>query len=145
MNTLKTGLFALTALAGFAANAQEKEVTLTDLPQKAQALIQTHFSDLTLATITCDAGFLKKEYEVEFTNGTEIDFKGSGKWKEIEVKEGALPAALFPAEISEYVLANYPTATIQKIEREGCGYEIELADKTEIDFNGKGKFKKIDE
>ena len=50
----------------------------------------------------------------------------------------ALPAAIVPAAIQQYVSTNFPGTVITKIDKERYGYEIELSSDIDLKFNYQG-------
>lgn len=63
----------------------------------------------------------------------------------MDCKKGAVPAALIPASIKDYVKKNFPNEIITKIERKGTGIEVELANDFSLKFNKKGQFVSMDD
>ena len=116
-------------------------ITVSQLPQKAQEFIQQYFPDKT-------ASYAKKEYtqfEVKFSDGTEVEFDRKGNWDNVDCQWESVPAALVPTEIATYVSTNFPGALIVKIDKERYGYEIELSNDLELKFNKSGKLFHIDD
>lgn len=60
------------------------------------------------------------------------------------MKKGAVPSAIVPKRIRNYVAKNYNDADIVEIEKNHKGYTIELADDIELKFDLLGTFKKVD-
>ena len=56
-------------------------------------------------------------YEVLLTDRTEIDFDSNGNWTDVDCKKAAVPEALIPVSVKEYVKTNFPQEIITKIER----------------------------
>lgn len=74
------------------------------LPQSAQTVVDQHFSDLKIAQIKIDSD----EYEVQFSNGTKVEFQKDGQLKDVDPVMGdSVPSALIPAPIKEYVDSIY--------------------------------------
>lgn len=111
-------------------------VTFAQLPQKAQQFINTHFSNVGFLSAKQDDG----EYEVMLKDGTKIDFTLQGDWKDVDCHVRAVPAALVPAAIAQYVKTNFPSNIITKIEKKYNGYDIELETDLELKFDKNGKF-----
>ena len=57
----------------------------------------------------------------------------------------AVPEALTPVSVKEYVKTNFPQEVITKIERRRSGVEVELANDYSLKFNSKGKFVGMDD
>ena len=64
---------------------------------------------------------------------------------EVDCKKSAVPEALIPVPVKEYVKANFPREIITKIERGRTGVEIELGNDYSLKFNKKGKFVSMDD
>ncbi len=56
----------------------------------------------------------------------------------------AVPAAIVPAAIKQYVNATFPGMVITKIEKERYGYDIELSNDLELKFNHQGALLSMD-
>ena len=88
------------------------------------------------------------EYEVELADGTEISFNLSFEWTHIDCDEsnvyGVVPAELVPEQIAAYVTTNYPNQHIDKIEKRANGWEIELSNGVEIEFDSNFNVTHID-
>ena len=74
-------------------------------------------------------------YELTLADGTEIEVDADGNWIEIECFRRALPDGIVPQPTVDYVAQNYPNGVIVTIERDDNGYEIELRDGTELEFD----------
>lgn len=117
-----------------------------ELPLNARNFINQYFSKPQISYIKIDSEFLSKKYEVTLTDRTEIDFDKKGNyWTEVDCKKGAVPAALIPVSIKDYVKKNFPNEIITKIERKGTGIEVELANDFSLKFNKKGQFVSMDD
>ena len=91
---------------------------------------------LTVAFAVEDPKFIGSEYEVTYTDRTEVDFRSDGEWSSVERKYEAVPASVVPAQIQEYVAkSNFPNQYIRKIERNKYTWEIELSNGLEIKFD----------
>ncbi|MEG1555475.1 MAG: PepSY-like domain-containing protein [Bacteroidales bacterium] len=126
--------------------AQERVLNkVSELPQTAQTLISTYFSQDKISYIKVENEVLEsKKYEIKFTSGTEIDFDKNGNWTEINCKKNAIPNNLIPAGISSYVKGKYSQNIITKIEKEAKGYSVELNNDLDLVFDKKGNFLKIE-
>lgn len=114
------------------------------LPADAQQFLKDYFPKARISLIKIDRHLLKKpDYEVRLTNGTTIEFKNSGQWKEVDCKDKAVPDGIVPKRIKQYVTKNYPDVKITKIEKKSGGYEIELGDNIELKFDLLGTFKSV--
>lgn len=123
----------------------EKPITVDNLPTVARQLISKNFSGKKVALAKMESGILDKNYDVIFTNGDKLEFDKKGAWTEINCKRSAVPSALVPSAIKNYVKQNYSSNKIVKIERDGRKYEVELSNGMEITFNNKFQVIDIDD
>ena len=147
MNTFRKIVTVVTVL--FAVNlaaANDIQIKFSELPQKAQTFVKTHFSESDIASVWKDTEMLLVEdYTVVFNNGTEIEFYPSGEWKEVKSRGTEIPAKIIPNEIAQYVSQNYSGHPIKKISKKRYGYEVELIGGTDLEFSQNGKFLRIDD
>ena len=113
----------------------EKPIQVSQLPAAAQELISRHFAGSKVAMAKVESGLASKSYEVVFADGAKLDFDGKGNWKEIDCKLAEVPEALVPAQIKNYVQANYPDAKVIKIEKDRKEYEVKLSNRMELKFD----------
>jgi len=140
---LATCLFAGLAF-GFSANAQKTTITKTALPANAQTFLKTHFAGQDPTYIIEDKETFSTDYKVQFANNIEVEFDGKGNWEEVDGNHNAIPQAIVPKTIASYIKANYPTIPVIKIDKSKWGYEVELGNGLELEFNSKGSFIRID-
>ena len=139
-NMKKLLLSALLLLCGLApahADGHEEPITFDRLPQAAQTFLTTHFKDLTLAYIVADHKIMTVEYEVTYTDRTEVDFRADGSWESVERKYAPVPAAIVPKQIADFVAKNrlFDGQFIREIERNPYTWEIKLSGGLEITFD----------
>ena len=125
---LTTILMALGISTACADN--DKPIAVTQLPQKAQLFIKTHFPKEKVALAKLERDFLETRYEVVFTNGSKVEFL-----KEVECKYSTVPTAIIPAQIASYVSQNYPDTQIVQIDRDKRDYEVKLTNRLELTFD----------
>ena len=114
----------------------DRPITLDKLPAAAQTFLKTHFADLTLAYAVEDPKFVGSEYEVTYTDRTEVEFRPNGEWSSVERRYAAVPASIVPAQISAYVAkSSFSNQYIKKVERDAYTWEIELSNGIEIKFD----------
>lgn len=83
------------------------------------------------------------DYTVTLDDYTTIDFDGglfgSPKWEEVDCKHAAaqtmVPSALVPTEIANYVSRLHNDLPIVKLSKQTRGWEIELSNGIEIEFD----------
>ncbi len=139
MNFLWAVLLCL--LVSNVALADDKPIAVDQLPAAAKTFTQKHFKGMKILYAEKD----RNSYECGLDNGTEIEFDKKGNWKKVECKGNtAIPAAIVPKVIQNYVKSKYPKLVINKIEKERYGYDVELSNNAELKFNKSGKFLGID-
>ncbi|WP_291530000.1 PepSY-like domain-containing protein [Bacteroides sp. UBA939] len=143
MKNLVFTLCLLIVSIAFVACDEEKLVSIDKLPTTAQTFIQTHFPAQEATRIEKD----RDSYDVYLANGVSIDFTKSGDWDDVDCRGQEMPAsiiALIPEAISAYVAEHYPNQFISEINKEHFGYEIDLNNYIELEFNKTGAFLRLD-
>ncbi len=111
--------------------------------------VATYFSNEEVIATIRD-GF---DYDVTLSDYTQIEFDGNivGKkleWDEVNCKHStvhtAVPAALVPTEIADHVSRLHSEQRIVKIAKDFRGWEIELSNGIEIEFDSKFRVREID-
>ena len=140
---LAIGLFAILSIAFISCDTNTKDVTV--LPAAAQSVLKNDFkSEISNIEIDKKDGVIK-EYEVKLANGMKIEFDTLGVWKEIKAPaNGEVPRTFVPDTIMNYVNEKYPEIKVRKIQKESYGYEVDLSNKTELQFDRNGGFIKED-
>lgn len=144
----KIMLTAALLFAGITASLADNDrpIALDKLPAAAQTFLKTHFADLTLAYAVEDPKFVGSEYEVTYTDRTEVDFRSNGEWSSVERRYAAVPASIVPAQISAYVAkSSFSNQYIKKVERDAYTWEIELSNGIEIKFDKEFRVIDIDD
>ena len=121
----------------------DKVISVNNLPANAQTFLQTHFASQEVRVVEKD----NDSYDVYLINGFEIEFTLSGEWDDVDGHGQRIPAsiiALIPANIPTYITTNYPDKFIININKEHFGYEIDLNNNTELEFDTEGNFLRID-
>ena len=147
MNTFRKIVTVVTVLfaVNFAA-AKEVQIKFSELPQKAQTFVRTHFSESDVASVWKDTEMLLVEdYTVILSNGLEIDFYPNGDWKEVKSRGTEIPSKIIPSGIAQYVSQNYNGQMIKELKKKRYGYEVELSGGTDLEFSQNGKFLRVDD
>lgn len=114
--------------------------TQDKLPKEARSFIVKYFPGDKVRNVEKEQGYRGMEYEVDFASGAEIDFREDGSWKEIKSAKGkVVPIGVVPAGIAKHVKTNYSGQGVVEISRKRGGYEVELADGTELKLTEDGK------
>ncbi len=129
---------------GLSANAQKTVITKTALPANAQFFLKTHFAGQEPTYIIEDKEMFSKDYKVQFANNLEVEFDGKGNWEEVDGNHQAIPISVIPKKIVSYINTHFANTTITKIDKGTWGYEVNLSNGLELEFNSKGNFIRID-
>ncbi len=136
--------FFLTLFCLFVTNAafaDDQPIPASQLPAAAKTFVSKNFKGSKIAYAEKDG----TSYECRLDNGTKIEFDRRGNWDSVESQSpNAVPAALVPKSVRQYVKSHYANCTIIKIDKELYGYEVELSNDVELKFNSKGQFIGID-
>ena len=146
MKTIK--ILAMTLLLGFyaaACSGGDKVITVNELPVAAQTFIGKYFNGKEVMLVKMDKEGMKTYYDVVLADGTKLEFDKKGEWRDIETKSEGVPATLVPTEISSYVSKNYPGQRILQIDRDRSGFQIELSNGQDLEFNKKFQLVEIDD
>ena len=118
---------------------------INDLPEAASDFVNQNFANVEVDKIdTNDSWYNMSDsetYEVELSNGIELDFNKRGEITEIENDEAEnVRRTAFDRSVWDYVERNYADAVIINYEVEKDGYDLELDDGTELSFDKEGSF-----
>lgn len=140
-------LVAIAALSASGTMVSCKDVIIgsEELPAAAQSFLEDYFPGNPVSYAKKDREFAKTSYEVVLRDGTEVEFDAKGQWDNVDCKKSAVPAALIPTSVADYVQTNFPDQLIVKIDREPYGHEIELLSGLELKFGKKGDLINIDD
>ena len=144
IKTILISVFCLVSCIVTASADNDKLIQVNALPAKAQTLLTQHFSGQKVVHATVDTDITDKSYEVVLQNGTKLEFDKKGNLKEIDCKQGSVPAKLVPQAISNYINSTYPGQLIRKIDFQKKEYEVELSNGIDITFNKKFQVVEID-
>ena len=118
------------------ANAgNNKPISVNALPAKVQTLLSQHFNGQKVILATIESSVVSRSYDVVLQNGTKMEFDKKGNLKEIDCKQGIVPALLIPQAIKNYVKDNYAGKSVKKIEINKNEYEVELTNGLDLTFN----------
>lgn len=141
---MRRSILLLAALLVAIVGLRAAEITLTQLPQRAQNFIHEYFDKDQIKRIDEHNHRHGKRYNVLFTDGSKINFDATGQWTKIKLRNDSIPVEIIPEYITTYVWDEYPNELIMSIETEGEGHEVELSSGTELTFNPKKGIVKID-
>lgn len=115
------------------------------VPEAVYAFVKQYFPSATIAGVEIDSEHGGMEYDIYLSDGTEVDFDANNQWDKVDCHTKAVPAALVPQAIATHVKNNYQNMAITKINKEYHGYEIELSNGLDLNFDKSGRFMGIDD
>lgn len=125
--------------------ADDRMIPVSQLPATVKTFVANNFPGKNIAYAEKDVEFMGTKYEVMLNDGAKIDFDKKGNWDKVDCEMKAVPAALVPATIANYVKGSFPGAFVVKIDKERYGYEVELSNDLELKFDKKGNLMNIDD
>ena len=127
------------------AQAQPNAAAAQGLPDGITTFIKQHFPNASIVGVEPDRDHGGMEYDVYLNDGTELDFDANNQWETIESRGKGVPAVFIPKAIATYVNGNYQNTPIVKIHKEHYGFEIELSNGMELNFDRQGRFMGMDD
>lgn len=124
---------------------EDRAISFNELPAKAQSFINTYFANEEISHIILDRDVISVDYNVALLSGTKLEFDSKGEWKEVDTRNGAVPEALIPNAIAEYVKSKYPNRKITEISRNHTYTEVTLNGGLELTFNKSYKLVDVDD
>ncbi|MCH5229036.1 MAG: PepSY-like domain-containing protein [Muribaculaceae bacterium] len=131
----------------FASCSDDKDepIDFNQLPTISQNFIKTYFTNVEIVNIIYEKDKNNHEYEVDLENGFELTFNKEGDWTDVNAPNGqTIPDGIAPESIANYVSENYPDYGINEISKEKNGYDVELTNGLDLNFNLQGEFTGID-
>ena len=135
---MKKMMFILACVLTFVTTAKAdnyQPITRDQLPTKAQTFLTTYFPTAKTSLIRRDLDLTELSYDVIFTDGSKVEFDRKGHWTEVDCVSRPVPTGIVPETISKTIKAQYPDATVIKIERDLRDYEVKLSNRVELTFN----------
>lgn len=145
MKKMLLSALAMATLSIVPAMAWEVAITKQQLPAEAQAFLKKNFAKSEVVVATHDKDVTDNDYTVILNDGTKVEFNASGKWESVKSKAAKIPATVIPAQIANFVKAQYAGASIVQIESKRFGYEVELSNDLELKFDKAGRCVGIDD
>lgn len=130
-------VIVLFGLSSCWADGKKEVVTAQDIPAAGQQTLATCFAASKVSVALKETELFEVEYEVRFEDGSEIVFDSDGLWKKVDCRKSAVPEQLIPAEILKKVQASFPGIAIVEIEKDGLGYDVELGNDLDLNFDKK--------
>lgn len=113
-----------------------KVVSNTELPATAKAFLDQYYPSIDYITVK-----EKSDYEVALKNGHSVEFNKDGEWKDVDAPKGqTIPSGFYPSAIDTYVAENEGGATINEISKKSYGFEVDLTNDKDLEFDKDGAF-----
>lgn len=138
--TISAVIFLFTAIA----RADDRPVTVEQLPAAARTFINTNYPEIQVLFSTKDDDIVLPDYNVALANGVRLEFYNNGALKKIESGNG-VPSDLVPVQIVEFVKVRYPDACFVSYEVDKRHYEVKLSNRLELKFNKNYNLIEIDD
>ncbi len=127
---------------------KEELIKEENLPSIANTFLNEHFKEIRVVSVVKEKeGISGLEYNVVLENGIDITFDDKGQWKDVEARIDTNPlttTSFILTPIVNYVGTEYPSATINGIEKEKNGFDVELTNGIDLKFNAEGVFQRVD-
>ena len=129
-------MLLMTSVVSANADNDERAINVAQLPQTAQSFLTANFSGKTVAFAVEERKFFGTEYEVVYTDRTEVSFRSDGEWESVETKYEQVPSSVVPAQIADFVTkGGFEGQFIKEISRDRYSWEITLSSGIEIKFD----------
>jgi len=140
--------FSILATAFISCNDDDDNViSAENLPQAGKTFLNTYFESENVVRVEKNAPAESDGtvYEVNLTNGYEVDFTEEGSWVNVSQNNDtkSIPTGFINEKIVLYSTTNYPNAQINSIEKENNYYEVELTNTLDLIFDLEGNFLRI--
>ena len=140
---LTLAVILLASVGAYADN--DRHVAVNQLPEAARTFLAKYFPDKEISYARMERDIVEVKYEVVLTDGSSVEFRRNGEWKDVDCKYSALPAGIVPDMLTKAVASRYPNAKIVKIDRDSRDYELELDNGLDLRFDLKGNLLEIDD
>lgn len=129
-------MLLMTSVVSANADNDQRAINVAQLPQTAQSFLTANFSGKTVAFAVEERKFFGTEYEVVYTDRTEVSFRSDGEWESVETKYEQVPSSVVPAQIADFVAkGGFEGQFIKEISRDRYSWEITLSSGIEIKFD----------
>lgn len=114
------------------AKADDRPVTVDQLPQAARTFLNVNFPDDKISFATKDDDLIRPDYQVVLASGVMVKFNNAGDLEEIESSGKEIPDGIIPIQIVEMVKGHYPDVMITGYEVGRRTYEVKLSNRIEL-------------
>ncbi len=114
----------------------DRTISPEKLPARAKQFLAANFNGVEVLSVRRDG----LKYDVILFDGTELEFRHNGEWKEIDCGMNPLPAGVLPANTAQYLTARFPMNFATHVKYEHRRYEVELENDLDLVFDKNGQF-----
>ena len=115
--------------------ADDKPITIDQLPQAARTFLNANFPDDKVSFATKDDDLIRPDYQVVLASGVMVKFNNAGALEEIESRGKEIPEGIIPMQIVEMVKRYYPDVMMTGYEVGKRTYEVKLSNRIELKLN----------
>lgn len=119
----------------------DRTVSSDKLPNKAKQFISANFQGAEVLSVRRDG----LKYDVILFDGTELEFKSNGQWKEVDCGLNPLPAGILLPNTAKYLSAKFPMNFPTHVKYEHKRYEVEMDNDLDLVFDKNGGFMGADD
>jgi hypothetical protein len=104
------------------AAASDRAIAYHDLPLRAQSFVKKYFNPHKVVLVKEDRGFRDTDYDVKFTDGSEIEFNGRGEWTEVKCPKG-LKNGIIPICSERFINLNPDVPNYSSVRRVAVSFD----------------------
>lgn len=124
---------------------KDEPVAVSTLPEAAQTFLTSHYAGVKVQSAVRDKDDHRVEFDVRLANGHEVTFDAEGNWIDVDAPAGqTVPGGLVPEAVLLYIVTNYPSEGINEISRSAAGYDVDLTNGVDLEFDFLGNFLRAD-
>ena len=114
----------------------DRMISPDKLPAQAKQFIAANFNGVNVLSVQRDG----LGYDVILANGASMEFRHNGQWTKVDCGLNPLPEGVLPANIAQYVTANFPANYATQIKYDDRRYEVDMNNDLELRFDKNGMF-----
>lgn len=141
---MKKYTIILSALVLFVTSCEKESIIgYEEVPAEIKSYVSTNFPQRVVLQAIKSKGHCDEAFEIKLDSNTTLEFNRKNEISEIE-SDMALPQAVIPTNIWEYVTTNYSNNFITDWSRDKHNQEVQLNDGLKLEFNKEGGFLRLD-
>lgn len=138
-------MFSAVALCSCSDDDKDEPVSVSTLPESAQNFLTSHYAGVKVQSAVRDKDGKKVEFDVRLANGHEVTFDADGNWTDVDAPAGeTVPGGLVPEAVALYIATNYSSEGINEVSRSAAGYDVDLTNGVDLEFDSLGNFLRVD-